>query len=93
MMGQIIQFDYENIEVTETNSFQWGNEPIELLKAIDEDTCLLSADFVNIIQLNKHSKKEKQFKVIAELGDMCVTDNTEIYFTCGNKSGCQIRQL
>ena len=32
-MGQYI--DYENI--TETNSFQWGNKGIELLKAIVED--------------------------------------------------------
>ena len=88
MMGQIIQFDYENIAVAETNSLQWGNEPIELLKAIDEDTCLLSADLVNVIQLNKHqAEKEKQFKVIAGLRDICVTDNTEIYITCWmNKS-------
>ena len=30
MMGQ--NFDYEKITVTETNSFQWGNTPIKLVK-------------------------------------------------------------
>ena len=37
-MGQFID------TATETNSFQWGNKGIELLKAIDEDTCL-STDY------------------------------------------------
>ena len=78
-MGRCI--DYEKITVTETNSFQWGNEKIELLRAINEDTCLLSVDSENVIQVNKHSEKEKQFKVNASFTDMCVTDNYEVYFT------------
>lgn len=36
IIGHII--DLEQINVTETNSFQWGNEQIEVLKAIDDDS-------------------------------------------------------
>ncbi|XP_078322927.1 uncharacterized protein LOC111124118 [Crassostrea virginica] len=43
MMGQNI--DYEKITVTLVNSFQWGNKPIQLLKAIDKSTCSVSILF------------------------------------------------
>ena len=78
-MGSYI--DYKKMTVTETNSFQWGNEKIELLRAINEDTCLLSVDSENVKQVNKHSEKEKQFKVNVSFNDMCVTNNNEVYFT------------
>lgn len=44
----LLRYECGNINegtVTETNSFQWGNKGIELLKAIDEDTCLSTDDF------------------------------------------------
>ena len=84
MMGQNI--DYEKITVSLLNSFQWGKKPIQLLKAIDESTCLLCVDFKNIIKVHTHSQKQQKFKV-NKINDMCVTDNNEVYFTnCENNS-------
>ena len=82
MMGQKIDY-VDQITVTETNSLQLENKPIELLKAIDERTCLLCVDFEDVIRVNKHSGKEKRFKLNATLNDMCVlgTGNNEVYFT------------
>ncbi|XP_078312771.1 uncharacterized protein LOC144619217 [Crassostrea virginica] len=84
IMGHI---DREQIIVTETNSFQWGNEQIEVLKAIDDDTCLMRNTIGSsyIEQVGKSGKKEKQFSV--NINDVCIAVNDEMYVTDGeNKS-------
>ena len=85
IMGHII--DREQIIVTETNSFQWGNEQIEVLKAIDDDTCLMRNTIGSsyIDQVGRSGKKEKQFSV--NINDVCIAVNDEMYVTDGeNKS-------
>ena len=87
MMGQNIDYEHNIVKI---NSFQMGNKPIELLKAIDESTCLLSDDFVNLMHVNKrysnHVKKGGKIKVNAimfnaNFNDMLLTENSEVYFT------------
>ena len=79
MMGQT--FDAEQITVTETDSFHWSDKPIEVLEAMNEDTCLLAADYdpPYVVQFNKRGKKEKQFRI--DVNDFCVTDNNKMYVT------------
>ena len=81
IIGHII--DLEQITVTETNSFQWGNEQIEVLKAIDDDTCLMrnTRGSSYIEQVGRSGKKEKQFSV--NINDVCIAVNDEIYVTDG----------
>nr|XP_022336024.1 uncharacterized protein LOC111132500 [Crassostrea virginica] len=76
MMGQT--FDAEQITVTETDSFQGGEEAIFVLEATNESSCLLSnAKFENVVQFSKSGMKEKQFTV--SVFGVCVTDNNEVY--------------
>nr|XP_022336027.1 uncharacterized protein LOC111132502 [Crassostrea virginica] len=76
MMGQT--FDAEQITVTETDSFQWGEKPICVLEATNEGRCLLSnTEFQNVVQYSKSGKKEKEVSV-GVLG-VCVTDNNDVY--------------
>ncbi|XP_078337133.1 uncharacterized protein LOC144626615 [Crassostrea virginica] len=76
MMGQT--FDAEQITVTETDSFQWGEDPICDLEAMNESSCLLSnTEFQNVVQVSKSGKKEKQFSV--GVSGVCVTDNNDVY--------------
>ncbi|XP_078312762.1 uncharacterized protein LOC144619210 [Crassostrea virginica] len=78
MMGQT--FDVEQITVTEITAFQCYDEPIYILKALNEDSCLLTnTEKSNVEQVNKNGEIEKQFNV--DVGDMCVTDNKEVYVT------------
>ncbi|XP_078337085.1 uncharacterized protein LOC144626601 [Crassostrea virginica] len=76
MMGQT--FDAEQITVTETDSFQWGEKSILVLEAMNEYRCLLSNNkFQNVVQVSKSGKKEKQFSV--DVYGVCVTDNNDVY--------------
>ncbi|XP_078336962.1 uncharacterized protein LOC144626562 [Crassostrea virginica] len=76
MMGQT--FDAEQITVTETDSFQCGENPIVVVEATNEDRCLLvNTDFQNVVQLSKSGTKEKQVNVV--VCGVCVTDNNELY--------------
>nr|XP_022336025.1 uncharacterized protein LOC111132501 [Crassostrea virginica] len=76
MMGQT--FDAEQITVTETDSFQGGEEPIYVLEATNESSSLLTnTKFQNVVQFSISDKKEKQFSV--DVGGVCVTDNNDVY--------------
>ena len=61
MMGQT--FDAEQITLTETDSFQCSDNLIYVLESINEDRCLLkNTKLPNVVQVNKSSKKVKQFR-------------------------------
>ena len=76
MMGQM--FNAEQITVTETDSFQWGEKPIYALEATNESSCLLTnTEFENVVQVSKSGNKEKQVNV--GVYGVCVTDNNEVY--------------
>ncbi|XP_022336027.2 uncharacterized protein LOC111132502 [Crassostrea virginica] len=76
MIGQT--FDAERFTVTETDSFQLGEEAIYVLEAMNEGRCLLTnTTLPNVVQLSKSGKKEKQFSV--DVGGVCVTDNNDVY--------------
>ena len=78
MMGHT--FDAEQITVTETDSFQWIEELIFVLEAMNEDACLLTnPEMSNLQQINKSGKKEKQYCVA--VGGVCVTDSNKMYVT------------
>ena len=78
MMGQT--FDAEQIIVTETYSFQSGEEKIIVLEAMNEDTCLLADnESPYVVQVNKSGKKEKQFSI--DVGGVCVTDKNKMFVT------------
>lgn len=78
MLGYI--FNADQITVTETHSFHCGNDSILILEAMYEDKCLLGNLNLNHFELvNKHGRKEKIFR--ADVADVCVTDNNEIYVT------------
>ncbi|XP_052703520.1 uncharacterized protein LOC128179874 [Crassostrea angulata] len=76
MMGQT--FDLDDISVTETDSFQYGDKVLSVLEAIDKNTC-----FVNDIEseyfqrINIKNKKKEKFNV--DVNDVCVTDNGDVY--------------
>ena len=56
-------YDVEQITVTETDSFQCSDNLIYVLESINEDRCLLkNTKLPNVVQVNKSSKKVKQFR-------------------------------
>ncbi|XP_078312058.1 uncharacterized protein LOC111137468 [Crassostrea virginica] len=78
MMGQT--FDVEQITATETDSFQWSNNPISGLEAMNEDTCFLrNTKLPYFVRVNKSGKKEERISV--DVNDVCITDNNDVYFT------------
>lgn len=63
-MGDI--FNAEQIAVTQTDSFQCGDEFLKFLETTNEDTCLSKTFELPILdQINKNGKKEKQFIINA----------------------------
>ena len=61
MMGQT--FDAEQITLTETDSLQCSDKPIYVLESMNENRCLLkNTKLPNVVQVNKSSKKVKQFR-------------------------------
>ena len=77
-MGDL--FNSEQIIVTMRESFQWDNEIIMLLEAINEDKCLLgNPKSPYLEEVCKSGKRQMHFRVDA--GDVCVTDINEIYVT------------
>ncbi|XP_078310572.1 uncharacterized protein LOC144618444 [Crassostrea virginica] len=86
--GKIIETVLESImgrtfdaeKFSERDSFQWSDQNVAILEAINEDTCLIKDDKKSTVeQINKSGKKEKQFSV--DVNDVCVTDNNEVYVT------------
>lgn len=78
MMGQT--FNLDEITVNETHSFQYGDQPIVAMEAINEDTCFVRGfKSGNIQQVNRGS--ENGMKINVKANDVCVTDNGDVYAT------------
>ncbi|XP_062593158.1 uncharacterized protein LOC134254633 [Saccostrea cucullata] len=77
LIGKII--DLNNISLTETNSFKYGNKEIRLLSALCEDQCYIKQSGSDKIeQVNKKGKKIHKYNIKADY--MCVTDTGDVYF-------------
>uniref|UniRef100_A0A8W8IJJ6 Tripartite motif-containing protein 2 n=1 Tax=Magallana gigas TaxID=29159 RepID=A0A8W8IJJ6_MAGGI len=78
MMGQTL--DLDDITVTETDSFQYGDKSIVVLEAIKKDTCFVGGLISGYIEkVDKRNKKEMIINV--NVNDVCVTDNGDVYAT------------
>lgn len=63
-------FNAEQITVTQTDSFQCGDEFLKFLETTNEDTCSSIAFEIPILdQINTNGKTEKQF--ITDANGMC----------------------
>lgn len=72
MMGQT--FDLDDITVTEINSFQYGEEFIAAMEALNEETCfVIQANSGYIEQIDTRNGKERKFKI--NVNDICLTDD------------------
>ncbi|XP_062569761.1 uncharacterized protein LOC134231806 [Saccostrea cucullata] len=77
-------FDINDISLTETNSFKYGEKPVTLLMALCEDQCYkqhFESDYIE--QINKEGEEKQVYKRTYSPVDMCVTDTGEVYFTDG----------
>ena len=78
IMGNICKSP--KITVTETDSFQWDEHAIQVLEAMDDDTCFLSNVYnVNVEQVNKSG--ESGMALSMNINDVCVTDKKVIYIS------------
>lgn len=75
-MGQTL--DWDDITVTETDSFRYGNR-ICFMEAINNDTCFVRVFFR--LHLKVHKRNEKKNKMNILVNDVCVTDNGDVYAT------------
>lgn len=79
MMGQTL--DLDDFSVTEAESFQYGDKNIRVLRAINEDSCIIGASQLdNIEQVNKRDKKREKLNVY-NVNDVYVTGNGDLYAT------------
>ncbi|XP_061194734.1 uncharacterized protein LOC133202878 [Saccostrea echinata] len=72
--------DIDDVSVTETSSFNYGDERIVLLKAFSDDLCYirkLKSEYIE--EINKQGEKMEKHNIYPT--DICVTDKDEIYFT------------
>ncbi|XP_061167545.1 uncharacterized protein LOC133176438 [Saccostrea echinata] len=80
MLGELL--DGDNITAIETNSFQYSENSVLILDALNEDMCCLMAKDSKYIKLvSKQGEKEHKFKIVCD--DFCVS-NESIYFTTEN---------
>ncbi|XP_065928726.1 tripartite motif-containing protein 2-like [Magallana gigas] len=78
IMGQT--FDLDDFSVTETDSFQYGDECLQVLEAIDKDICLVRAHKSECFErMNIRNKKTEKSNICGN--DVCVTDKGDVYFT------------
>ncbi|XP_062576218.1 uncharacterized protein LOC134238111 [Saccostrea cucullata] len=84
MIGKII--DLDNISLTQINSFQYEDKTIDVLEAINEEKCYIAdieSEYTE--KVNKEGTKEQKLSI--SLYDLCVTENSDVYFADGgNKS-------
>ncbi|XP_052706488.1 uncharacterized protein LOC128181946 [Crassostrea angulata] len=79
MMGQT--FDLNDVTVSETDSFQYGDKSIAFMEAIKEDICFIGAlrsDYIK--QVNKKNKTGKKLNK-SNVNDVCITRNGDLYVT------------
>ncbi|XP_052706278.1 uncharacterized protein LOC128181789 [Crassostrea angulata] len=78
IMGQM--FDLDDITVTETDSYQYGEECVSVLEAISRDTCVLRDVKSNYLErINIRNKKKEKINI--DINDVCITDNGDLYAT------------
>ncbi|XP_062576262.1 uncharacterized protein LOC134238164 [Saccostrea cucullata] len=73
-------FDFDDIVLAETHTFEYGNKRIIAMKAFSENQCYITeidSDFIE--QINKDGEKEKKFSISPN--DLCVTDIGDVYIT------------
>ncbi|XP_062606929.1 uncharacterized protein LOC134268701 [Saccostrea cucullata] len=72
--------DLNNISLTETNSFKYGDKVIVVLSALCEDQCYIGdTESHYIAQVNKDGEKKDECNIVPS--DMCVADTGDVYFT------------
>ncbi|XP_052683464.1 uncharacterized protein LOC128163835 [Crassostrea angulata] len=78
IMGQT--FDLDDFRVTETHSFRYGDECLDVLEAIDEGTCLVRDRKSKCFErMNIRNKKKEQSIICGDA--VCVTDKGGVYVT------------
>ncbi|XP_052684010.1 uncharacterized protein LOC128164278 [Crassostrea angulata] len=78
ILGQT--FDLDDFRVTETNSFQYGDECVYVLEAFDEDTCLVREYESKCFErMNIRNKKKEKSNICVK--DVSVTDKGDVYVT------------
>ncbi|XP_061177735.1 tripartite motif-containing protein 75-like [Saccostrea echinata] len=73
--------DLDELSATETNSFQYGDDVIFLLEAFNEGDCYVcdaKSDRITT-RVNKEGEKTQTFSINPY--DMCVGENSDVYFT------------
>uniref|UniRef100_A0A8W8M5C0 B box-type domain-containing protein n=3 Tax=Magallana gigas TaxID=29159 RepID=A0A8W8M5C0_MAGGI len=78
IMGQT--FDLDDFRVTETDSFQYGDECLYVFEAIKKDVCLVRALESECMELINIGNKEVE-KSNVRGDDVCVTANGDVYAT------------
>ncbi|XP_062599036.1 uncharacterized protein LOC134260499 [Saccostrea cucullata] len=72
-------FNFDDISLTETSSFNYGEKAVVLLRALCEDQCYIKQfESPYIEQVNNEG--EKKHKYYTPTNDMCVTDTDDVYF-------------
>lgn len=72
--------EFPDVTITERGSFQWGQKPIIVLEAIDEDTCLLrNTELGYLEQVDNTGEKENHFSI--GVNDACLTSCRKAYAT------------
>uniref|UniRef100_K1Q441 Uncharacterized protein n=1 Tax=Magallana gigas TaxID=29159 RepID=K1Q441_MAGGI len=78
IMGQT--FDLDDFNLTETDSFQYGDESLYVLETIDEDTCLVRDCTSECFErMNIRLKKKEKSNICGD--EVCVTDKGDVYVT------------
>ncbi|XP_062573498.1 uncharacterized protein LOC134235379 [Saccostrea cucullata] len=82
-------FDLDDIYLTETSLFKYGEKGVVLLRAGGEDQCYMKqseSDYIE--QVNKEGEKKQQYYI--NPSDMCKTETGEVYFSdfSNNFIGC-----
>jgi hypothetical protein len=86
LMGKTL--DLEDIDATETNSFQYSDEVIVNLSAFSENDGYIQYELDCIEHINKEEDKKQKYNVAAN--GVCVTDTGDIYVT-DNKKNAVVR--
>ncbi|XP_062607582.1 uncharacterized protein LOC134269409 [Saccostrea cucullata] len=72
-------FNFDDISLTETSLFKYGEKAVVLLKTLCEDQCYIKQfESPYIEQVNNEG--EKKHKYYTSTNDMCVTDTDDVYF-------------
>lgn len=69
--------DLDDVTASETETFQYSDEVIQVLEAVNDDECLLvPLDSKYIGKVNKRNKKKKKKNIT--VNSLCVTDSRDV---------------